>query len=115
MAFTTSPTKPIPHFSPVDDMGNFVYAVSQMPPGKAYMAEGTTCTWPEFVQTWGRITGASVSYRQVTPGDMIAATPDRDAGIEVADMFSYSSDPGYDGGMELLRAEDLRQVSRMLR
>jgi hypothetical protein len=26
-------------------------------------------------------------------------------------MFVYSSDPGYDGGMEVLKAEDLRKVS----
>jgi hypothetical protein len=29
-------------------------------------------------------------------------------------MFCYSSDPGYDGGMELLTAEDLRKVSYLL-
>ncbi|KAI8711553.1 NmrA domain-containing protein [Fusarium sp. LHS14.1] len=51
MAFTTAPEKPAPHFDPVGDMGNFTYAVYQMPPGKAYMAEGTTCTWPEWIET----------------------------------------------------------------
>ncbi|KAJ4172373.1 hypothetical protein NW754_002568 [Fusarium falciforme] len=51
MAFTTAPDKPAPHFDPVGDMGNFTYAVYQMPPGKAYMAEGTTCTWPEWIET----------------------------------------------------------------
>ncbi|EJD45613.1 NAD(P)-binding protein [Auricularia subglabra TFB-10046 SS5] len=108
MAFPTSPAKEIPHLDPVGDMGNFTYAVYQMPPGKAYMAEGTSCTWPEFVETWGRITGVEVRFRQSSADEMIAATPDPNMGIEVADMFLYSSDPGYDGGKDLLKAKDIR-------
>ncbi|OHE96837.1 NmrA-like family protein [Colletotrichum orchidophilum] len=110
MAFTTSPDKPVPHFSPVDDMGNFTYAVSQMPQGKAYMAEGTTATWPQFLETWAKVNGVQASYKQITPEEMIEATGEHDTGIEVAYMFSYSSDPGYDGGMDLLTAVDLRKA-----
>lgn len=109
-AFTTAPDKPVPHLDPVGDLGNFTYAVSQMPPGKEYIAAGTICTWPEWIKTWGEVTGLPVSYKQVTPHEMIAMTEDRDAGIEVAYMFSYSTDPGYDGGMSLLTAEDIRKV-----
>ena len=111
MEFTTSPDKSVPHFDPVGDMGNFTYAVSQMPPGKAYMAAGTTCTWPEFLSTWAKVNGMKASYKQVSSEEMINATEDRDTGIEVEHMYSYSSDPGYDGGMELLTAEDIRKVS----
>ncbi|KAJ0164100.1 NmrA-like family domain-containing protein 1 [Colletotrichum tanaceti] len=110
MAFTTSPEIPIPHFAPASDMGNFTYAVSQMPPGKAYMAEGTTCTWPQFLETWAKVTNVKADYRQVSHDEMVEATGERDTGIEVAYMFSYSSDPGYDGGMHLLTAADLRKV-----
>ncbi|KAH7309665.1 hypothetical protein B0I35DRAFT_359044 [Stachybotrys elegans] len=107
MTFTTTPDKVQPHLDPVGDMGNFTYAVYQMPPGKAYMAAGTKCTWPDFLATWGRINSVPVRYRQVEPEEMIAATPDYEAGVEVSLMFSYSSDPGYDGAMDLLYAEDL--------
>ncbi|KAF4949475.1 hypothetical protein FSARC_13459 [Fusarium sarcochroum] len=110
MSFTTSPDKPVPHFDPVGDMGNFTYAVYQMPPGKAYMAEGTTCTWPEWIETWGRVNDVPVNYRQVTPDEMTAATPDSEAGVEAGYMFSYSSNPGYDGGMDLLSAKDIREA-----
>lgn len=113
MAFTTSPHTPIPHFDPVGDMGNFTYAVSQMPPGKAYMAEGTTCTWPQFLETWAKVTGVKANYKQIAPEEMIEATGERDTGIEVAYMFSYSSDPGYGGGMDLLTAADLVKVRRI--
>ncbi|KJZ78508.1 hypothetical protein HIM_01899 [Hirsutella minnesotensis 3608] len=110
MAFPTSPQKAVPHLDPSSDMGNFVYAVYQLPPGEAYMAAGTTCTWPEFVATWGRISGYAARYRQVAPEELIALTDDPETGREVAPMFSYSSDPGYDGGMKLLTAEDIRMV-----
>ncbi|OLN97347.1 NmrA-like family domain-containing protein 1-like protein 2 [Colletotrichum chlorophyti] len=110
MAFTTAPDKPVPHLDPVGDMGNFTFAVSQMPPGKAYMAEGTTCTWPKFLETWATAVGVEAQYKQVTPEEMINATGERDTGIEVAYMFSYSSDPGYDGGMNLLTAVDIRKA-----
>ncbi|XEV02806.1 hypothetical protein FSHL1_008093 [Fusarium sambucinum] len=110
MSFTTTPDAIVPHFNPVGDMGNFTYAVYQIPPGKAYMAAGTFCTWPEWIETWGRINNVPVKYRQITPDEMIEATPDKDAGIETGLMFSYTSDPGYDGGMELLTAKDIEET-----
>ncbi|KAH7165350.1 hypothetical protein EDB81DRAFT_779029 [Dactylonectria macrodidyma] len=110
MAFTTNPDKLVPHLDPVGDLGNFTYAVYQMPPGKEYMAEGTTCTWTDWIKIWGAVTGLPVSYRQVTDEEMIKMTGDCDTGIEVAHMFSYSSEPGYDGGMSLLRAQDIQNA-----
>ncbi|EEY14994.1 conserved hypothetical protein [Verticillium alfalfae VaMs.102] len=109
MSFTTAPDRMVPHFDPVADMGSFTFAVSQMPPGKAYMAEGTTCSWTEWIQSWGKLTGQPVAYNQVTFDEMVAATGEEATGIEVALMFEYTTDPGYDGGMDLLRAEDIRK------
>jgi hypothetical protein len=110
MRFPCSPDKPIPHLDVNADTGNFVFAVAQMPPGKAYMA-GEYRTFPEWAQAWAKITGQRIVYKEVTFDEMVAETPDHDCGVEVALMFRYSSDPGYDGGMELLKAEDLRKVS----
>lgn len=110
MRFPCNPDKPIPHLDVNADTGNFVYAVHQMPPGKAYMA-GEYRSWREFAQTWARLTGQRIVYREVAFDDMVADTPDRDCGVETGLMFAYSSDPGYDGGMDLLKAEDLRKVS----
>lgn len=111
MTFPTSPSKAVPHFDPVGDMGNFAYAVYQMPAGKAYMAAGTISTWPEFLAAWSKVSGYPVKYREITTDEMVTATPDKECGIEVAAMFAYSSDPGYDGAMDLLTAEDIRKVS----
>jgi hypothetical protein len=114
MAFTTAPDREVPHFDPVGDMGNFTYAVSQLPPGKAYMAAGTFSSWTEWINTWSKITGAPASYKQISQEAMIEATGEHDLGLEVALMYSYANDPGYDGGMDLLTADDIRKVSRVL-
>lgn len=91
-------------------MGPFTYAVWQMPPGKSYMAAGTNCTWPEFIKTWSEVSGVPATYRQISPDEMIAATGEPQLGGEITDMFLYSSHPGYDGGMDVLQADDIRKV-----
>jgi hypothetical protein len=115
MSFPTSPDATIPHLDVNTDMGNFVYAVSQMPPGKSYMAAGTECSWSEYMRVWGETTGVPAKYKQVTMEQFIGIIPDRALGEETADMFAYSSNPGYDGGDEtLLKAGDIRKVRSLL-
>lgn len=111
MQFTTRPDVPQPHLDVQGDMGAFAYAVHQMPPGRAYMAAGTVCTWPAFLAAWSRVTGVAARYEQVSLETMVAAAGDEELGMETALMFCYSSDPGYDGGMQLLTADDIRKVS----
>ena len=111
MSLTTTPDKPVPHLDVNADTGNFVYAVSQRSPGGHYMAEGTTCSWTDWIQIWGEITNQKSSYKQITPQEMVDATPDKEFGREVVDMFLYASEPGYDGGVELTTAADMTKVS----
>lgn len=115
MRLCTDPGKPVPHLDPGKDMGRFVYAVYQLSSwcGREYMAEGTACTWPEWLAAWSKAAGVSAQYRQVTREDMIRTCGDNDFGGEIADMFDYSSKPGYDGGRVLLGAHDLVQVSNV--
>ncbi|EEP77396.1 conserved hypothetical protein [Uncinocarpus reesii 1704] len=109
MCFPTTPDAKIPHLAVNEDLGNFVYAVSKMPAGRAYMAAGSICSWSEYMRIWSQVTGLKSSYEQVTIEQIIKSTPDKEFGREVGDMFAYSSDPGYDGGDDsLLKAEDLR-------
>ncbi|KXX82517.1 NmrA-like family domain-containing protein 1 [Madurella mycetomatis] len=106
MRFPTVPDKVLPHLDVNADTGNFVYAVHQMPPGKHYMA-GEYLSWADFMKMWAKVTDATISYQEVSVEDMVADTPDKDCGLEVALMFKYTSEPGYDGGMDVLKAEDL--------
>lgn len=112
MSFPTKPEAKIPHLDVNADCGNFVYAVSQMPAGKSYLAEGSTAPWSEYLRAWSDHNGVKTKYQEVTLEQFVEVSPDRDFGIEAGDMFSYSSDPGYDGGDEtLLKAKDIRAVS----
>ena len=111
MSFPTSPEAQVPHFAVNDDMGNFVYAVSQLPPGQHYLAEGATTTWTEFLSIWGKLNGVKTKYQELTLDQFIEICPDKPFGKEAGDMFAYTSDPGYDGGDKtLLKAEDIRKV-----
>jgi hypothetical protein len=111
MSFPTAPDAPVPHLAVNADTGNFVYAISKLPPGKSYMAEGTTCSWSEYMRLWSSITGVAASYKQITLQQFIEASPDKEFGKEAGDMFAYSSDPGYDGSdATLLEAADIRKV-----
>lgn len=113
MRFCTDPGRLIPQLDPVADMGTFVYAVYQMSSwcGKEYMAEGTSCTWPEWIAAWSKATGKPAKYCEVPREFMIKDCGDEDFGGEIADMYDYASNPGYDGGKTLLRAVDLQKVS----
>jgi hypothetical protein len=111
MSFPCAPDKAVPHLCVNADPGNFVYAVSQLPPGKSYMAEGTTCSWSEYIRLWTSITGETARYRQVTMEQFIDLAPDKEFARELGDMWMYSSDPGYDGGNEaLVKGVDIRKV-----
>jgi hypothetical protein len=111
MSFPTTPDALIPHLDVNTDTGPFVYAVSQMPPGKNYIAEGARCTWPEFLRIWGEVTKVATKYQEITLEQFIEASPDKEFGREAGDMFLYSSNPGYDGGdPSILKPEDIRKV-----
>lgn len=111
MRFPTHPDSVIPHLDVNRDTGNFVYAVSKMPPGRQYMAAGTVCSWSEYIRLFTATTGIPAEYKQTPLAEMIELVPDREFGREVGDMLLYATDPGYDGGDNtLLGAADIRKV-----
>ncbi|RAK79005.1 NAD(P)-binding protein [Aspergillus fijiensis CBS 313.89] len=111
MTFTTAPDAVVPHLDVQTDLGGFVYAVARMPPGRSYMACGTRCSWAKYMRIWGEVNAVAARYRQITLEELIAKAPELEFGREVGDMFSYSTDPGYDGGDgSLLTAEDIRRA-----
>lgn len=70
--------------------------------GKSYMVEGTTCSWSGYLRIWSEITRIPASYKQVSLAEYVDATPDKELGREVWDMWDYCTDPGYDGGNSTL-------------
>jgi len=93
-----------------------VHAISQLPAGKSCMAAGSVCSWSEWTETWGKVTGRKARYRQVSAEEMVAHSGEEDFGREIADMWSYCNWPGYDGESEkeetkmVLYPEDIRKM-----
>lgn len=114
MSLTTAPDAPVPHLDVNTDLGNFVYAVSKMAPGKNYIASGTTCSWTEYMRMWGEVNSVPASYRQATLDELIAVLPDPELGREIGDNFSYFSEFNRNE-RELLTPEDIREVSEICR
>ncbi|KAK3367855.1 NAD(P)-binding protein [Podospora didyma] len=109
MRFCMPATKTTPQLDVNRDTGNFVYAVYQRPPGGEYMAAGSQISWGDYIALWSKVTGVKAVYKEVTYDEQVAAEDDYDKGVEIALMFDYSGNPGYDGGVDLLTFEDLRK------
>ncbi|KAJ9650510.1 hypothetical protein H2198_010187 [Neophaeococcomyces mojaviensis] len=112
--FTTHPDTKVPHLDPVGDVGKMVHAISQLPAGKSYMAAGDMMSWKEWMEVWGRVTGMESRYRQVSVEETVAHCGDEDFGKEIADMFSYSSWPGYDGVSEIEAKEGEQDAEKVV-
>ncbi|KAK6592648.1 NmrA-like family protein [Botrytis cinerea] len=111
MSFPTAPDKAVPHIAINSDLGSFVYAVSQLPPGRSYMACGSNCSWSEYIRLWSETTGKVATYRQCTEDEFVGREQDKAFGEELYAMFAYSSDPGYDGGDKTLwMKEDIEKA-----
>lgn len=108
----TAPEAIVPHLDVNADTGHYVQALSTMDPGKVVMAAGEWCSWTDWMKKWARGTGvdeSKVGYEQISVEEMSAGMGD--FGKEVAEMYEHSTSPGYDGGVTMLKAEDLRKVS----
>lgn len=108
----TAPDAVQPHLDVNADTGYYVHALSQMEAGQTVMAAGEWCTWPAWMKKWANamhVEEDEVGFEQVSV-DEAAALMGGDFGREVAEMYEYSSWPGYDGGNPMLKGDDLRKA-----
>ena len=109
----TAPEAVQPHLDVNADTGAYAHALSRMEPGRTVMAAGEWGTWPDWIRKWARAMGMDeneVEYEQIGVDEM-ATLLGGAFGREVAEMYEYSSWPGYDGGVRgILKGADLREV-----
>ncbi|KAK5171423.1 uncharacterized protein LTR77_004567 [Saxophila tyrrhenica] len=101
----------LPHLDVNSDTGYYVKALAQLPAGKTAMAAGQWSSWGGWMEGWARgmeTDPARVGYEQVSVEEMSEGMGA--FGKEVAEMFEYSSWPGYDGGLPILKGRDLREM-----
>ncbi|EMD59400.1 hypothetical protein COCSADRAFT_30851 [Bipolaris sorokiniana ND90Pr] len=110
MQSPTSPDTLIPHLHPRTDVGPFVQAMLKLPPGSTVMAASEWCTWPDWIKTWGEVTGVKTSYKQVSVEDFDKEIPGG-AGKEIGEMFEFSSTWGYNANQkDTLMTWDLEKM-----
>ncbi|KUJ10769.1 NAD(P)-binding protein [Mollisia scopiformis] len=79
------------------DTGAFVKALIDLPAGKDLLGVSETMTWPEWMETWGRIHGVKTGFKEVPSDEFFKDLPEP-MGKELADAFAYMEEFGYDGG-----------------
>jgi hypothetical protein len=110
MQFPTSPSMLIPHLDPRKDTGPWVQALLKLPPDSTVMAASEWLTWPDWIKTWGEVTGIKTSYKQTTVDDLDAYVPGG-AGKEIGEMYEFSSEFGYNAKQKnTLMTWDLEKV-----
>ncbi|KAF2725449.1 NAD(P)-binding protein [Polychaeton citri CBS 116435] len=95
-----SPCKPdtlIPLVEPRQDTGPFVEALLQLPPGVQLYGEARMISWKDYIELWGLLKGKVVRYEQCTIEEYDRLMPEGGLGREIAEMFEWMGDFGYNG------------------
>ncbi|KAJ9667037.1 hypothetical protein H2201_002871 [Coniosporium apollinis] len=87
----------LPMVNPRVDVGPLTKALVQAEPGKNLLGAASVLSWTEWCELWGKKHGVTCRYEECPPEKLDEAMPGG-VGKELADMFVYFSDPGYDGG-----------------
>ncbi|KAE8389589.1 hypothetical protein BDV23DRAFT_157039 [Aspergillus alliaceus] len=87
---------PVPMVEPRHDTGNFVNALLQVEPGKNLLGYASMLSWDDFATLWGKIHGVTCRFQRLERTVLENAVPGG-IGEELADMFGYIGDFGYDG------------------
>jgi len=104
---------PIPLVVPTD-AGNYVKALTQVPPGKNLLAFSKLLTWADYVKLWSSITGFPAAFEHSTVETMDKLAPGG-YGEEMGEMYAYSQDFGYWGGEEdVVHVQDVRLLEMIL-
>ncbi|KAJ5604163.1 hypothetical protein N7537_007119 [Penicillium hordei] len=87
---------PVPMVEARHDTGNFVNALLQVEPGKNLLGYASMLSWNEFAALWGKTHGVTCRFQRLDRTILENAIPGG-VGEELADMFGYIGDFGYDG------------------
>ncbi|KAF2652740.1 NAD(P)-binding protein [Lophiostoma macrostomum CBS 122681] len=86
----------IPWVDPGRDTGHFVKALVSLPPGLNLVGAGSYISWNEYCAIWGKHTNVECVFEKQDRKIMEEALGPL-IGREIADMFEYVEEFGYDG------------------
>ncbi|KFY33487.1 hypothetical protein V494_07584 [Pseudogymnoascus sp. VKM F-4513 (FW-928)] len=98
---------PIPFVVP-SDTGNYVLALTKVPPGKKLVACSERLTWAAYTELWSRVVGVKAVYEPCSVEEHVRAVPGG-YGEMVGKMYEYATEFGYwgDGDPDVVFPEDL--------
>jgi nucleoside-diphosphate-sugar epimerase len=98
---------PIPFVVP-SDTGNYVLALTKVPPGKKLVGCSECLTWDEFVELWSRVVGVKAVYEPCTIEEHAQAVPGGYTRM-IGNMYEYATQFGYwgDGDPDVVFPEEL--------
>jgi hypothetical protein len=98
---------PIPLVVP-GDAGYYVRAITQVGAGKNVLAFSKRLKWAEYVKIWSEINGVDANFSKTTVAEHDKLAPGG-YGEEMAEMYAYAMDFGYDGSdPSVVYAQDVR-------
>ncbi|KAI9709619.1 MAG: hypothetical protein M1812_007667 [Candelaria pacifica] len=108
MFLPCDPNTPVPLVQTRKDTGNFVRALTQVPPGKTLLGYGgEKISWSEFMRLFGEVNGVKASFESNTIADFENILPAA-MGRELGEMFAYFTEFGYDGNdPEVISPKDI--------
>lgn len=92
-----SPQRSIPMGDPTKIAGPFCVALTKVSPGKNLVASAGFLTFPQWCDKVGKHLNITIKFEQMEHSELEQMIPGG-VGLELADMFMYYSDFGYDGG-----------------
>ncbi|KAF2186552.1 NAD(P)-binding protein, partial [Zopfia rhizophila CBS 207.26] len=97
-----------PWIHPTADMGTFVKALVQIPPGQNLAGQAEELSWDDICTAFTRVSGIHILYRRYTASELERLIPN--GGYMLAAMFDYFRDVGYYGGdSTIVYPKDLEQ------
>ncbi|KFY63238.1 hypothetical protein V496_04087 [Pseudogymnoascus sp. VKM F-4515 (FW-2607)] len=98
---------PIPFLVP-SDTGDYVLALTKVPPGKKLVACSESLTWAEYVELWSRVVGVKAVYEPCSVEEHAQSVPGGYSEM-VGKMYEYATQFGYwgDGDPDVVFPEDL--------
>ncbi|KAK6206271.1 hypothetical protein QIS74_13690 [Colletotrichum tabaci] len=91
------PDGPIAQVDARRDTGEFVKALLHVPAGQNLLGVASSLSWNEFAALWGKHHGVTCRFERLDRKVLEGAIPGG-VGEELADMFEYIAEFGYDGG-----------------
>ncbi|KAH6685469.1 hypothetical protein F5X68DRAFT_262701 [Plectosphaerella plurivora] len=97
MRYPSDPNGPVAHIDARYDTGVFTLALVKAPAGQNLLGTRGLLSWSEFAALWGKVHGVEARFERIDRQIVENAIPGG-IGEELADMFEYIGEFGYDGG-----------------